>query len=186
MIACSNTLAVNLFRLDESTSKTKEVRVTKHDAKLTAWYASLPLHAPTQLQTALTSAGVCVARWIRSAPQGQLPGDRYFQRWPAADRHAADPLKVRRSWSPAAHGRLPLVEVRRSWSSSAGAGAAAQVVFVALLDAFVFGEGALFLSFSLSSSLLVLLLPPPLMSSFSLIPSWRNTNFEEVSCGVHT
>ncbi|ELR10827.1 uncharacterized protein ACA1_022040 [Acanthamoeba castellanii str. Neff] len=37
MIACSNTLAVNLFRLDESTSKTKEVQVTKHDAKLTAW-----------------------------------------------------------------------------------------------------------------------------------------------------
>jgi hypothetical protein len=63
MIACSDTLAVKLFRLDESTSKTKEVRVTKHDipnAELAAWYASLPLRAPccpTQLQTALTSAG---------------------------------------------------------------------------------------------------------------------------------
>lgn len=44
MIACSDTLAVKLFRLDESTSKTKEVRVTKHDvpnAELAAWVAWL-------------------------------------------------------------------------------------------------------------------------------------------------
>jgi hypothetical protein len=67
MIACADTLAVKIFRLDEATAKSKEVRVTKHEipnAELAAWYASLPLHAPwrpTQLADRTDLGGVRVA-----------------------------------------------------------------------------------------------------------------------------